>query len=241
MNTKNLMTLIVILGISLGIAIGMGVRSNRQAKAANKLLTEMTALNDDINKSLREKDAKVTMLLAEKSQVESALGALHDQNKKKIDEVEASFREQLKQKEVQITRTNETVTLGIDNRVLFDSGKVVIKPDGLDILRKIAETMKASDQFAMRIEGHTDDVPTQFSYPSNWELSTARACAAIKFLIEEGKISPSRLTAVGYADTRPLVPNVDDESRAKNRRIEVVVMQKNQAQTPPSPNPPGKP
>lgn len=71
------------------------------------------------------------------------------------------------------------------------------------------------------MRGHTDDIPVRSAkYPSNWELSAARAAAALRYIVEKGGINPSRLKAVGYAGTRPLVPNTSEANRAINRRVE---------------------
>jgi chemotaxis protein MotB len=75
----------------------------------------------------------------------------------------------------------------------------------------------------MIVEGHTDDTPIQSSsYPSNWELSTARAGSVVRYFIEEGKLPASKFMAVGFAETRPLVPNDTPENRSKNRRVNIV-------------------
>jgi chemotaxis protein MotB len=79
---------------------------------------------------------------------------------------------------------------------------------------------------AIRVEGHTDDVPIRTArYRSNWELSTARATSVVQFLIEEGQFSPDRLVAAGYSQYRPKVPNDSPDSRARNRRVDLVVLQ----------------
>ena len=78
---------------------------------------------------------------------------------------------------------------------------------------------------AIRVEGHTDDVPIENAqYASNWDLSVARATRVVRFLIDEAGIDPMRLSAAGYADFRPRVPNVDAASRARNRRVDIVVL-----------------
>ena len=79
----------------------------------------------------------------------------------------------------------------------------------------------------IRIEGHTDNVPiSNEQFSSNWELSTARAVNVVKYFISEGGIPPERLSAAGYADSKPLSPNVSDHNREINRRVEVVLMLK---------------
>jgi len=80
------------------------------------------------------------------------------------------------------------------------------------------------------IEGHTDNLPIRTAqYPSNWELSAARAARVLRYLVQKGGISPHRLTAVGYADTRPLVPNTTPANRAQNRRVDIAILKSSQS------------
>ncbi len=232
MTSKILIGVTVLMAVFLVVSAGTGARTKGQLKAVEQELADLRATNVDLKKKLNDRDTELKVLHEEKAKLKDAVDSVRSENSRKIAEIESRFRNQLQQMEVQITRKNDALTLEIDNRVLFDSGKVVIKPDGQEILNKIAETINTSDQFALRIEGHTDDVPTQHSFDSNWELSTARACSAIRYLINDGAVSGYLLAAVGYGDTRPLVPNVDDESRAQNRRIEVIVVPRNQSPFP---------
>jgi chemotaxis protein MotB len=87
---------------------------------------------------------------------------------------------------------------------------------------------------AIRVEGHTDDVPVRGgAFASNWELSTARATRVVQWLIERGGVDPARLSAAGYADHRPRVPNADEASRARNRRVDIVVLDADAARVEP--------
>jgi chemotaxis protein MotB len=107
---------------------------------------------------------------------------------------------------------------------LFDSGSATLKPEGIKVVKKLAETLKDYPDTVIHSEGHTDNKPISTGrFPSNWELSTARATAVIRTLQNQG-ISPERLIAIGYGDTRPAVPNADAESRSKNRRVEIIVV-----------------
>jgi chemotaxis protein MotB len=82
----------------------------------------------------------------------------------------------------------------------------------------------------VRVEGHTDDVPIRTAeFASNWDLSTARATRVVRFLIEEGRMDPARLAAAGYAEHRPRRPNDSLESRARNRRVDIVVLDESSA------------
>ena len=106
----------------------------------------------------------------------------------------------------------------------FDSGSDQIKPEGLALLDAIATGLVASTN-QIRVEGHTDNVPISSGrFPSNWELSTARATAIVSYLIAKFGLTPDRLSAAGYAEFRPVAANDSPEGRARNRRVDVVVM-----------------
>lgn len=111
----------------------------------------------------------------------------------------------------------------VSDQVLFDSARAEVKPDGQRILQAVAPPLKRLPN-AVTVEGHTDDRPINSSqFPSNWELSTARATSVLRFLTEKEGMPASRLSAAGYADQRPVVPNDSSEHRTQNRRVEIVV------------------
>ncbi len=136
---------------------------------------------------------------------------------------------------IQQNNLEGTVVLGVEERgllirfkdqVLFDSGKAVIRKDGEPIVQSIGEILKQNDR-AIRVEGHTDNVPMHsLLYPSNWELSTARAVNVVKFFIEKVGIAPTRLSAAGYSEYHPIADNDTAENRQKNRRVDVVILRK---------------
>lgn len=127
----------------------------------------------------------------------------------------------------------EKVSVRIDERglvvtfldnVFFDIGKANLRPEMIPVLDALAEVLKKIPN-AVRIEGHTCDLPINTpQFPSNWELSAARAIAVLRYLVEKQGIPPERLIAVGYGQYRPLVPNTSEENRRKNRRVEVVIL-----------------
>jgi chemotaxis protein MotB len=111
----------------------------------------------------------------------------------------------------------------ITDQVLFDESRADLQPVGVEILELVAEVLRASPN-NISIEGHTDSRPISSGrFPSNWELSTARATSVLRHLTENTGFDPTRLSAAGYADTRPLAPNDTIEGAARNRRVEVVV------------------
>ncbi len=118
-----------------------------------------------------------------------------------------------------------------DKNILFQSGSAELSPQAKKLLEKVGKLIV--EKFALhliRVEGHTDSVPVSGKYPSNWELSSARASSIVRYLIDRFHILPDLMSAVGYADTRPVDTKKDAASLAKNRRVEIVV-QRNQNKT----------
>lgn len=113
--------------------------------------------------------------------------------------------------------------------VLFDSGSADLKENVVPILDIIGDSLRFYRGLIM-VEGHTDNVPINtLKYPSNWELSTARAVSVLKYWVEKNVILPTDIVAAGYADTRPVDTNETPEGRAKNRRVEILVLGRDKA------------
>lgn len=124
---------------------------------------------------------------------------------------------------VELEIVNYQVVMQMRDRILFSSGSAELAPAGRAVLDKMVQALQFVDS-RVDVEGHTDNVPIATTlYPSNWELSTARAAAVARFLIDAG-MTPGRLRAVGFADTRPQAPNDTFEGRARNRRVSLVVV-----------------
>jgi chemotaxis protein MotB len=119
--------------------------------------------------------------------------------------------------------TPKGIQLTLNDRLLFGSGSADLTVDGLLLLSEISRIIKPLER-EIRVEGHTDDRPISTAkYPSNWELSTARAIRVVRYLIETGKIAPALLSAAGYADSKPREPNDSEAHRASNRRVEIIL------------------
>jgi chemotaxis protein MotB len=124
------------------------------------------------------------------------------------------------QRNLGFSSDNDGVLFRVDDSVLFNPGKAELKPDAGKVLDHVIKVLK-NFNYDVVVRGHTDNTEAGNTlYPSNWELSAARAAAALRYIITAGDISPTRLRATGYADTQPLVPNDTPENRARNRRIE---------------------
>jgi chemotaxis protein MotB len=117
----------------------------------------------------------------------------------------------------------------LTDRILFDSGQATLRPIGLPLLGEIANLLNVDRREPIVVEGHTDNVPISTAeFPSNWELSTARATTVVRYLTTQG-INRTRLSAAGYADLHPIASNATDAGRALNRRVEIVLQRLNPA------------
>jgi len=129
----------------------------------------------------------------------------------------------IKEGQVKITQSLRGVTIEINAAVLFGPGQAVLEGEPVKVLSAVANILSKAPN-KIQVEGHTDDSPIQTPlYPSNWELSTARASSVVRLFAANG-VAPDRMVAVGYADNRPVVPNVDNESRARNRRVTMLII-----------------
>ncbi|MGR4067957.1 OmpA family protein [Halomonas sp. LR3S48] len=125
---------------------------------------------------------------------------------------------------VSVTEGQQGITLRIDDNLLFDSGQAVLTGQGREVLSRLREVL-ATFEGDISVEGHTDSVPIASArFPSNWELSSGRAIAVLRYLSDQG-LPAERLRAVGYAETRPLDSNETPEGRAANRRVELLLHQ----------------
>lgn len=147
--------------------------------------------------------------------------------------LEDEMRAALESKDVTISQLQGKLTVSILDRVLFDSGEADLKPGGEAVLRKVAAILTQHPNLKIHVIGHTDNVPIRASarnrFASNWELSTARATAAVRFLSETAGVDPRRLGAVGYGEFRPVADNATTEGRARNRRIAITILSEEMA------------
>lgn len=121
-------------------------------------------------------------------------------------------------------RTERGVVLVLQESILFDPGEAVIIDSGKPFLKKIGVLLSQLPN-NVKVEGHTDSTPmSSFRYPSNWELSGARASSVIRYLLDEYEFDMSRFSLVGYGETRPVQPNDSPENMKKNRRVEIIIL-----------------
>jgi chemotaxis protein MotB len=205
----------------------LGYASWGKKQEVERLQAELSAAAADAGKSAAEiadlKD-KLSQVQAQNEQLQQEKDTALQSRKGLEDEM----RSALESKDVTISRLQGKLTVNILDRILFDSGEADLKPAGAAVLRKVAGILAAHPELKIHVIGHTDNVPIKAAarhrFPSNWELSTARATAAVRFLTENAGVDPRRLGAVGYGEFRPVADNATAEGRARNRRIAITIL-----------------
>ena len=181
-----------------------------------------------LEETIGEIQQQAVNLSKAKAKIEAEKRKLEEERRKREAEYQdlvGSLEQEIKNREIQITELQGMLTVNLMDKILFDSGRSVIKPAGKRILDKIATTfLNRYPDREIRVEGHTDNLPFKGSVQNNWDLSTERAISAVRYLQEHANVAPSRLAAVGYAFHRPIDTSETREGRARNRRIEIVVM-----------------
>lgn len=151
-----------------------------------------------------------------------------DQLTNLLDEVEAYLQREGLSEVITANRTERGVVLILQERVLFETGRAELIDEAIPFLNKVGTLLENIDNF-VKVEGHTDSRPINtFQFPSNWELSTARASSVIRYFIDDLQLDPARFQAVGYADTRPVAENNGPDNWQKNRRVEIVILDVNE-------------
>lgn len=123
-----------------------------------------------------------------------------------------------------ITADSKGVYVNVSNAILFGKESASISREGRSVLKSVGKLLNQLDNRVV-IEGHTDDIPNAYGqYPTNWELSVGRAVSVLRYLNENEHVDARRLSAVGYGENQPLAPNNSEENRARNRRVNIVVI-----------------
>ena len=196
----------------------------------------LKAKSDTLSKNISELRQQVSDLKTENGKLSEDIAELQKAKEEKVKEVSgtyeqllANMKNEIAQGQVTISELKGKLTVNMEAAILFDSGKADVKEEGIGILGKMVETLKGVKDKAIRIEGHTDSVQITGAltrtFPSNWELSAARAINVTKFLQQQG-IDPRNLSAAAFAEHKPVADNGTKEGRAKYRRIEITLVAK---------------
>ena len=147
-----------------------------------------------------------------------------------LESVEDQLQDYIEANQLETVVSTQRETRGlvvslVSDNLLFPAGEAELRPEALSLLSRIAGLLKQIPH-PISVEGHTCDIPISTErFPSNWELSAARACSVVRYLSEQQGISPTRLSAIGMADTRPVAPNKSPRGRARNRRVDIVILE----------------
>lgn len=219
---------------------------NRQLKAKtddlSKQLEELTAgkeaASQEITALKSEKEELLTKseyLNREVERLKLKAGEISTEKEKELAGVKNTYeklisemKQEIEKGDIKITRALDRLSVNMVEKILFDSGKTEIKPEGLKVLDRVGAILKGISDKQIKIEGHTDNVKIgariKEKYPTNWELSTARATSVVRYLQDKVGIDPRLLSAEGYSEYRPIGSNDTAEGRAQNRRMDIVLL-----------------
>ena len=125
---------------------------------------------------------------------------------------------------ITVQQTEAGAIIRFTDEVLFRKGSALLRPEAFDVLRAVGVKLQEKNPKSIEVEGHTDSTPIRSrQFPSNWELSSARATSVVKFFINIVEIDPSKLQATGHGEYKPIAPNNNRINMAKNRRVEIIV------------------
>jgi chemotaxis protein MotB len=184
-----------------------------------------------------ELEAQKAQLEADKESLEAAKAELSKSVEAKEGELSQlkgtydSFREKMKDEiargDIDLEQTGGKLRVGLVDKILFDPGEAEISKRGEGVLARVAEALASIPDKQIQVSGHTDKMPINSKlvekYPTNWELSTARATQVVRFLAEKAVVPPQRLVASGYGEFHPIANNKTPTGRARNRRIEILL------------------
>lgn len=195
--------------------------SSRATELEQRLESARTQVSDLTHRQ-QQVQVQLEHTVAEKEKLESELKAVQAELSSKLDvEIQSG--------NIEIRREGDELIVDVADKVLFDSGQADVTEAGQAVLTQVAQTLASLTKYTIQVGGHTDSArvvnkETQARFPTNWELSTARATNVVRFLQEQGKLPGDRLVASGFGQFRPAAPNTTAAGRQKNRRIEIALL-----------------
>lgn len=193
------------------------VESEQELQHANIQLKRELA---DVQKELNAKVAELSQAFQEKEQEIEHIQSTKDSL---IQEMAAEINDN----QVQITQLADKLKVSIVDKILFASGEAQLSEEGLKVLERVGNILNKENKI-IRVEGHTDNIPIKGklteTFPTNWELSNARATNVVRLLQDVVGVPPEKLEAVGMGEYHPIASNEDNEGRAQNRRIEIMLL-----------------
>jgi len=191
----------------------------QRSRRADELEIENRNLQGRIAQLQKQKVKEIEHVVEQKDKEFSEL------EKAKL-ELEAALKKEIGSYKAKLEMTERGLVITFLSEVLFDSGKDIIREDGKESIRRVAEVLnRGVPNSDVAIEGHTDNQLIKYSgWKTNWELSSARALAVLHYLVDECEIVPTRISANSYGEFRPVAKNDTEENMQKNRRVEIVIL-----------------
>jgi len=197
-------------------------------------LSEKEQKIKELENELKSENAQITELKTEISGLSKEKSQAIEEKDKAVAELKKTYtnlvdelKDEIKKGEIAVTQLRDKLSLSMVDKILFDSGSADVKKDGKKVLDRVAEILRKVTDKQIRIEGHTDNVKIGLriakKFPTNWELSNARATNVVRYLQEKG-VDPKLLSPAGYAEYKPVESNDTEEGKSKNRRIEIVLI-----------------
>ncbi|MFQ5789046.1 MAG: OmpA family protein [Acidobacteriota bacterium] len=222
---------ILLVAVALGVAFVYFYQPQREALAEARREASLCVQE---RSALQRRVADLEGMLGELQQTSAELEAQVTEKKQQLaeilstrDELVEELKKEIADGQVQVKRLRGELRVDMVNEILFDSGEATLKAAGRDLLMKVAEVVKKANRH-IEVQGHTDNVPIRGKlaerYPTNWELSAARAINVARFLQEKAALDPRRLSASAFSEYRPRADNDSKAGRQKNRRIEILLV-----------------
>ena len=212
------------------------VDTERLEKERTDLDARLNRITEESNRTIEELRNRNTELEGDKQMFAESISLLKQTKEVEVRTVSKTYEDllsemksEIAQGQIAITELKGKLTVDVLDKILFDSGQTEIRPEGLNVLKRVVEILMTVTDKVIRVEGHTDSIPIAGAlakrYPTNWELSAARALNVTRYLEKEG-IDPTLLAAVAFGEYQPIAENDTPEGRAKNRRIAIILLPK---------------
>jgi chemotaxis protein MotB len=199
-----------------------------KSDALSKNIVDLRTRVSELEKENEDLRQRVDRLRSEAEALERQREEEKKEMKATYDDLLEGMKAEIEKGQITITQLKGKLKVNMLDEILFDSGKTTIKPEGVEVLERVGEILRNVKERAINVEGHTDNVPIgpelAKKYPTNWELSAARATNVARYLQEKIGIDPTLLSATGYGEHHPVDSNETEEGKARNRRIEIVLV-----------------
>src|SRR4051812_4609445 len=223
---------LVMVGVGYGGSLGLKERGRLMEQASGATVAAAKAEAEK-----KQAEEKLAALEAEKTEVVAARDALAksvEAKSSELAELKGTFnqlhekmKEEIAHGDIQLTQSGGKLRVGLVDKILFDSGEASISKRGEGVLARVGGVLATIDDRQIQVSGHTDTTPIsdklKSQFPTNWELSTARATNVVRFLSEKAAVPARRLVASGYGEFDPIASNKSPHGRARNRRIEILL------------------